>query len=636
MAVAETLEARERVAPMAFEPGGSLLAVGLPILSAQAVRFLDARTLAPQDLRLPGLTRPDDEQHDRALSLAFSADGTRLAGSFHRIGLMEWSGSDPTFEALSASLLVWDVSEPDSPRLLLRKRLTPRTFVLKDRDLVGISPDGATAYTSRPLTAYDVDTGIRLWRSEHNGYVMDVSPDGRSIAIDATPDVLVVDAGSGEVRRRLRGHAEDVWAIRWSDDGRLLASTADDGSAIVWDPATSAVAERLDLGETNARGLAFSPDGETLFTGGEDRAVRRWDVTGRSAYVSQMVAPGEFGFGWVIPAPDGRTTAHMVAEQGTFFMNTTTGRKSRLVAPQSGFADGSWTRNGDRFVSVDGSRVRVWTPDGRLVAANRAHRLDGSGIDIDYTGDETRIVVTEGDGKVSLLDAETLEPAGRPVELGELACCVSGGPGDHTALVLLRGQPTPASESFEFEAFGNSWVLLDLERGAVVRRGRVEDMFWAELSPDGSTAALGTTDGGVVFADTRTGEVLRARTRAHDRPCCFMSWSSDGRAVAGTSRDGMASLWDGRTGELVGTARIPEVASSAVEFLPDGHTVMIATYTDGVYLWDTSVEAALDHACALAARNFTADEWATFFPGQPYQETCTPAQLARTSPAGGS
>ena len=101
--------------------------------------------------------------------------------------------------------------------------------MLKDRDLVGISPDGATAYTSRPLTAYDVDTGIRLWRSEHNGYVMDVSPDGRSIAIDATPDVLVVDAGSGEVRRRLRGHAEDVWAIRWSDDGRLLASTADDG-----------------------------------------------------------------------------------------------------------------------------------------------------------------------------------------------------------------------------------------------------------------------------------------------------------------------------------------------------------------------------------------------------------------------
>ena len=59
---------------------------------------------------------------------------------------------------------------------------------------------------------------------------------------------------------------------------------------------------------------------------------------------------------------------------------------------------------------------------------------------------------------------------------------------------------------------------------------------------------------------------------------------------------------------------------------------MIATYTDGVYVWDTSVEAALDHACALAARNFTAGESATFFPGQPYQETCTPAQLAPDEP----
>ena len=214
-----------------------------------------------------------------------------------------------------------------------------------------------------------------------------------------------------------------------------------------------------------------------------------------------------------------------------------------------------------------------------------------------------------------------------------LACCVSGGPGDHTALVLLRGQPTPASESFEFEAFGNSWVLLDLERGAVVRRGRIEDV-WAQLSPDGSTAALGTTDRGASSRTPAPERFVRARTRAHDRPCCFLSWSSDGHAVAGTSRDGIASLWDGSTGELVGTAKIPEVASAPVEFLPDGHTVTIATYTDGVYLWDTSVEAALDHACALAARNFTADEWATFFPGQPSQETCTPAQLARTSPAG--
>lgn len=245
--------------------------------------------------------------------------------------------------------------------------------------------------------------------------------------------------------------------------------------------------------------------------------------------------------------------------------------------------------------------------------------------------------MTQEDGKVSLLDAETLEPAGRPIELGEFACCVSGGPGDHTALVLLGGPQTPVSGSFEFEPFPDSWVLLDLERGAVLRRGRVEDMYWTpELSPDGSTAAIGTADGGVVFVDTGTGEPLRARTHAHDRPCCSLSWSSDGRTVAGTSRDGIVSLWDGGTGELIGKARIPETTIASVEFLPDGHTVMIATYTDGVYLWDTSVEAALDRACTGAARNLTADEWATFFPGQPYQETCTPDQLARTSPAGRS
>ena len=95
--------------------------------------------------------------------------------------------------------------------------------------------------------------------SEHSGYVMDVSPDGRSIAIDATPDVLVVDASSGEVRRRLRGHAEDVWAIRWSDDGRLLAGGFSDldgtgsytdryeGDPRVWDRIERYLTEELGV-----------------------------------------------------------------------------------------------------------------------------------------------------------------------------------------------------------------------------------------------------------------------------------------------------------------------------------------------------------------------------------------------------
>jgi WD40 repeat protein len=266
------------------------------------------------------------------------------------------------------------------------------------------------------------------------------------------------------------------------------------------------------------------------------------------------------------------------------------------------------------------------------VADNSEHRLPGRGYDIDFTGDESRLVVSQEDGKVLLLDAETLAPVGRRVDFGERVCCSSGGPGNHTASVLVGGPPAPEYDSFEFVTHPHSWAVVDLEKGRVSREGPVTDGEHAELSPDGKTLAIGRADGSLAFVDVATGRLLRAPVKAHQTPCCYLSWTSDSSAVAGSTYDGFVSLWDGRTGGLMGRARIPEVTPASVEFMPDDRTVTIATYTSAIYHWDTSVEAALDHACALAARNLTPDEWETFFPGLPYRETCTGDQLARRSP----
>jgi WD40 repeat protein len=48
--------------------------------------------------------------------------------------------------------------------------------------------------------------------------------------------VQVVDLETGRVVRRL-GHPDDVQAIAWSGDGRLLAVAADDRVIHVWDTA---------------------------------------------------------------------------------------------------------------------------------------------------------------------------------------------------------------------------------------------------------------------------------------------------------------------------------------------------------------------------------------------------------------
>ncbi len=83
-------------------------------------------------------------------------------------------------------------------------------------------------------------------------------------------------------------------------------------------------------------------------------------------------------------------------------------------------------------------------------------------------------------------------------------------------------------------------------------------------------------------------------------------------------------LWDGRTGapsESIAPGRV-DVPAAAV-FLDGSHTLIMATGSGTVLRWDTSVDSWVRHACKVAQRNLTADEWRQVFGDQiPYHQTC--------------
>ena len=65
-------------------------------------------------------------------------------------------------------------------------------------------------------------------------------------------------------------------------------------------------------------------------------------------------------------------------------------------------------------------------------------------------------------------------------------------------------------------------------------------------------------------------------------------------------------------------------AWAAVEFQPDGHTLLVAGRDGAVHTLDTRLESWIDRACAVAGRNLTEDEWAEAIGDRPYHETCPP------------
>ncbi|KAF2882329.1 hypothetical protein ILUMI_23853, partial [Ignelater luminosus] len=74
------------------------------------------------------------------------------------------------------------------------------------------------------------------------------------------------------------GHTEKVTALKFSGDGKLLASGAADGSIKVWDVATSTVHKHLIGHKKKVMDFSWSKDNTLLVSASLDKKLRIWDV----------------------------------------------------------------------------------------------------------------------------------------------------------------------------------------------------------------------------------------------------------------------------------------------------------------------------------------------------------------------
>lgn len=373
-------------------------------------------------------------------------------------------------------------------------------------------------------------------------------------------------------------HRSDVTSLVFSANGRVLLSTSNDKTAVLWEASAGTrlaepmrheqpvIAGAFTPGEDailtvsgglgkpawlhrwnmnqpapahvslvhEARVFAFSisPDGSRIATATGDGKVFVWDVRTHALVAGPIVHENEIAA--CVFSPDGGSIATAAGAVVALWDAASGKAKGVPLNHEGGVSTECFSPDGGRLLtaSLDGS-IRLWNVrDGKPIGAPMRHD-DGVAV-AEFSAEGGKILAGSNDGTVRLWDAATGKPLAEPMR--------------HAAAVTV-----------------------------------------AHFSPDGRRIVTGAKDGAARVWDAQTGRPLTPPL-THDREITEAVFSADSKTIATAAGEfggqGSARVWDAESGKPLTDPMLHPDGVETAALHPDGERLITGAFDGMMRVWD--------------------------------------------------